>query len=162
MMRLLSILFFLIFATAEYADAQLRDDLASRSDYSGNIVQYQRPEPGNLSNLFNMKMSHSYTATFSSFGGQYQNINAYTNTMQFFFSEKLDGRLDVSFLHSPFGNSFQNNGLGSQILIQNAELNYQLNDKASIHFQFRQIPSYGYGAINNFGRFNRFGYNPWY
>jgi len=162
MKKIICILFFLIFATAEFAHAQLKEDLANRSDFSGNIVQYQRPEAGNLSNLFNMKMSHSYSATFSSFGGQYQNINAYTNTMQFFFSEKLDGRLDVSFLHSPFGNSFQNNGLGSQILIQNAELNYQVSDKTSIHFQFRQLPSYGFGAFNNFNRRSHLGHHPWY
>jgi len=162
MRKFILLLVFVSFSAFDSLNAQLRENIPTRYDYSGNIVQYQRPEPGNFSNLFNMKMSHSYTASFSSFGGQFQNVNAYTNTMQFFFSDRMTGRLDLSFLHSPFGNSFQNNGLGPQVVIQNAELNYRINDNAFIHVQFRQLPSYGLNGFNSFSRFNRNGFNPWY
>ena len=146
--------------------AQLRKELNRAGDYTGPVVKERSSQVGNLGNLFNMKMDHSYSMMFSSMGGQFQNINAYTNTMRFFFSERMTGRLDISLLHSPFGNnSFMNtnssNGLGADIIIRNAELNYQLSDNSNIRIQFQQLPSYGYGVgpwspyyNNPFGRPN--------
>ena len=126
--------------------AQFRDQETKNSDYTGSVIKQDPSEGANFSNLFNMRMSHSYSMTFSSFGGQYQSLNAYTNTMNFFFSDKLTGELAFSLLHSPFGNSFMNNqnGLGTEFIIRNAELNYQLSDKSNISLQFRQVPNYGF------------------
>ena len=131
--------------------AQLRSDANRSSDLMGPIVKQEDPSKGaDWSNLFNMQMDHSYSMTFSSFGGQFQNMNAYTNTMHFFFSDDLTGRMDLSLLHSPFGNSMMSpnnsgNGMDTQFLIRNAELNYQINDRSNIRIQFQQVPSYGYG-----------------
>lgn len=128
--------------------AQFRDAL-NQADYSGPIIKKESSQAGNLGNLFNMQMDHSYSMMFSSMGGQFQNLNAYTNTMRFFFSERLTGRLDISLLHSPFGNSYMNtnsnNGFGADIIIRNAELNYQLGNNSNIRVQFQQLPSYGFG-----------------
>lgn len=145
----------LIFAiTSAVSYAQFRE-YQNDSDYSGPVIKENRKsEVGNWSNLFNMKMSHSYSMTFMSAGGQYQNINAYTNSMDFFFTERLTGELDISLLHSPFGgNSFMNagdNALGANIVIRNAELNYQIGERSNISIQFQQHP-YGYG----------YGYSRW-
>lgn len=156
MKKIGSIFLFLIvlMALASTADAQLRKQQDKVSEYSGPIVKEYDREPGNWGNLFNMQMDHSYSMMFGSFGGQYQNINAYTNTMHFFFSEKLSGRLDLSLLHSPFGGSFLNSGNGgleTQFIIRNAELNYELGERSNLRIQFQQLPSYGYG----------YGMNPW-
>lgn len=115
-------------------------------------------------------MNHSYSMNFGAVGGSFQNMNAYTNTLNFMFTPNFTGRLDVSFMHSPFGgNSFasSNNNMGGEILIRNAELNYKISDNARIHFQYQQLPSgyglfnpYGYGMSNGFG-YNRYN-NPWY
>lgn len=168
---LIPILLFAIYTIP--AEAQLREDLASPFDYSGQIVNYSSPPvQTGLDRFFNsIKMSHSYTMSFSSFGGSYQNVNAYTNTMEFSLSPRMNGRVDISFLHSPFGgnssymgqNSFQN-----RVVIQNAELNYQISDKAFIRVSYQQLPyGYGYNPFNRYGagysRYNR--YNPfgtWY
>lgn len=119
----------------------------THSDYSGPVIKEERKSNvGNWSNLFNMKMSHSYSMNFMSVGGQFQNLNAYTNTMNFFFTDRLTGQLDISLLHSPFGNSFMNtndNTLGANIIIRNAELNYQLGERSHIKIQFQQYP-YGF------------------
>ena len=165
----LLILFCFLFV--ESAQAQLRDDLSSPYDYTGPIINKNVPTVDNALNRFfnSVAMSHSYSMNFSSFRGSYQNVNAYTNTMQFAFSPRLNGRVDVSFLHSPFGGNattgqsqFQN-----RIVIQNAELNYRISDKASIHFQYQQLPtsyfgydSYGYGRYNRYNRFGNSGF--WY
>lgn len=140
-----------IFVGASISYGQFRDQLRKSSDYTGSVIKENPSQGADWSNLFNMTMDHSYSMIFSSFGGQTQNINAYTNTMHFFFSDKLTGRLDVSMLHSPFGNSsfnnMDNNGIGADIIIRNAELNYQLSEKSNISLHFQQVPSYGYGGL---------------
>lgn len=141
--------------SAAISFGQFRDQEQKNSDFTGDVIKNDRSDGANLSNLFNMTMNHTYSATFSSFGGQYQNINAYTNTMHFFFSDRLTGRLDLSLLHSPFGNSFldnNQNGLGTEFILRNAELNYQLTENSNVSIQFRQIPSYGFGT----GRYSPF------
>lgn len=155
------------------AFGQLRQDLSNPYDYSGPIVNRNAPTVQNGLNRFfsRIEMSHSYSMNFSSFGGSYQNVNAYTNTLSFDISPRMNGRVDVSFLHSPFGgnlaqgqNSFQN-----QVIIENAELNYKISDKAFIKFQYRQLPAgyYGYGydsfGSGRFGRSSRYNnYGSWY
>lgn len=153
------------------AFAQFRSDLSSRNDYRGPIVNTEQPGVQKwLNNFFsNIKMSHSYTMSFASYGGSYQNINAYTNTMEFAFNPKLTGRVDISLLHSPFGgtNNFSdsNSDFGTKVVIQNAELNYKISDRALISIQYQQIPSYygynpyGYG-YSRYDRYNRYGF--WY
>ena len=139
-----SFLLFISLAWASVSHAQLRKDQNKRSELAGPIVK--DPSQGaNLSNLFNMQMDHSYSMTLSSFGGQTYNMNAYTNTMRFFFSEKLTGRVDLSVLHSPFGNSLTQSGEGMnpQFMIRNAELNYELSENSEIRIQFQQRPAYG-------------------
>lgn len=139
-----SLLLLISLGWASLSHAQLRKDQNKRSELSGPIMK--DPSDGaNLGNLFNMQMDHSYSMMFSSFGGQMQNMNAYTNTMHFFFSEKLTGRLDLSVLHSPFGNSFNSTGEGMnpQFMIRNAELNYEISDNSNLRIQFQQVPNYG-------------------
>lgn len=109
-------------------------------------------------------MSHSYSMNFGSYGGSYQNVNAYTNTMQFAFTDNLTGRLDVSFLHSPFGGSDfvnTNNNLNGEIIVRNAELNYKISDNAHIRLQYQQLPS-GYGFYNPYIRFSRSQFDPFF
>src|SRR5680860_252153 len=142
------LLLFILLASVSVSNAQLREAQHKASDYSGPIIKQNDPSEGaDLGNLFNMKMSHSYSVNFASFGGQVQNLNAYTNTMQFFFSPKLTGRVDLSLIHSPFSNN-NVNGFGGdqqvQFILRNAELDYKISDKASLHLQVNQYPQ-GYG-----------------
>ncbi|MGF1671110.1 MAG: hypothetical protein ACFCU6_11735 [Balneolaceae bacterium] len=155
----------ILFCSSTYADAQLREDLRSYDAFSGTVTHAQSPKsgPGNFMNMLNMTMSHSYTMSFSNFGGQMQNLNAYTNHMAFDLTDKLDAYVDVSVIHSPFGNSFMNNdsAFGAQIVIDRAMINYQLSPNTNISFSFSQRPYYsphGSSFFNSgFGR-SRFGY----
>lgn len=161
-MKKISITLAIIFlVTAVAANAQLREDLSYQPEqYTTTLSSSQHSGPGNWMNLLNMTMSHSYSMNFSSLGGQMQNINAYTNHMFFDVSDRLKAQLDVSLLHSPFGNSFMtnNNSLGAQIILDQARIDYQLSENASISFQFSQRPAhYGYGAFSPFNRMR-----PWF
>ncbi|SMO96083.1 hypothetical protein [Gracilimonas mengyeensis] len=153
--------------------AQLRENLDAYYEYTGPIINKNAPTvQSGLNDFFQnrVKMSHSYSMSFGSVAGSYQNVNAYTNTMHFLFTENLTGRLDVSFLHSPFGGSDfvdTNNGINGEIMIRNAELNYQINDNAHIRFQYQQIPGgYGYSPFRSgfgFDRYDRYDrFRPWY
>lgn len=164
MKKILSALTIIFLTTAVVANAQLREDLSYQPEtYTTTLSSSQHTGgPGNWMNMLNMTMSHSYSMSFSSIGGQMQNINAYTNHMFFDVSDRLNAQLDISLLHSPFGNSFMtnnSNSLGTQIIVDQARIDYQLTDNASISFQFSQRPGYyGYGAYSPFNRMTR----PWY
>jgi hypothetical protein len=149
--------------TAFIAEAQFRKDLVYDPDEYTTTLSHQgnQGSVGSWMNLLNMTMSHSYSMTFSNFGGRMQNMNAYTNHMFFDISDRLNAQVDVSLLHSPFGNSFMNNNnLGTQIIIDQARLDYRLSSNAMISFQFSQRPAYyGFGPYSRspfFSPNNRF------
>lgn len=162
-MKFITSLVFTLLFTVAVANGQLREDLTYQPEqYTTTISANQNSGVGDWMNLLNMTMSHSYSMSFSNFGGQMQNINAYTNHMFFDVSERFKAQLDISVLHSPFGNSLMNNehSLGTQIIIDQARIDYQLSPNATISFQFSQRPTY-YGRGAHFSPFyNR--YTPWY
>src|SRR6056297_2967366 len=159
-----SMKFFLLLAaiallSVSAADAQLRKDLTPHSNDSFGTSVTHTTKPGSAGswmNLLNMTMSHSYSMSFSNFGGQTQNLNAYTNSMYFDVSDKLDAQLNVSLLHSPFGNSFNNNNnLGTQIIIDSARIDYKFSENTRISVEFSQNPyRNSFGGYNSpFGRY---------
>lgn len=165
MKKLFLLLFVLLIAGVTVSHAQLRKAKTDITDYRGPVFRQDDPSEGaNLSNLFNMTMDHSYSMTFGSIGGNYRNVNMYTNTMRFYFTKKLTGRVDLSILHSPFG-SGNIAGLNAdkevKFIIRNAELNYDISKNSSIHIQFQQLPyAYGYNRFGRgYGRFGRY-YSP--
>ena len=154
--------------------AQLRKNLPTPYDYSGPIINRTTPTVQYSLNQFfqkiNVQMSQSYEMSFASNGGGVQNINSYTNTIQFTFSPKLQGRVDVSFLHSPFGGNtlgFGSNASGIQqgfsprVMIRNAELNYKISEKTFLRVQYQQLPNtMGYNVYSRFNPYRSYGM--WY
>ncbi len=159
------IFLFLFIVLTQSVSAQYRADLPGYFDYTGPLIDDRAPTIQNKLNRFfsSIKMQHTYNMSFNSFGGNYQNVNAYTNSMFFNFSEKITGRVDISFFHTPFsqnnqvmgGKNFQN-----KVSISNAELNFKLSENSYLRFQYQKFPnSYGY---NNPYQYNRHRYrNNW-
>lgn len=142
-MKFFTTLILIFTFTALVAEAQLREDLRFQpEEYTGTVTHTQNGSSlGNWMNMLNMTMSHSYSMSFTNFGGQTQNLNAYTNSMFFDVSDKLDAQLNVSLLHSPFGNSFMNNdNLGTQIIIDSARIDYKFSENTRISLEFSQNP----------------------
>lgn len=149
-MKFLTTVLLIMFLGVSVADAQLRDDLNPPNDYTGTVSHASSSSPG-IMGLLNMTMGHSYSMTFANIGGQTQNLNAYTNSMFFNISDNLDAQVDVSLLHSPFGNSFMtNNDLGARVILDRARINYQLSDNSSISLEVSQRPSY-YSPYGGYG-----------
>ena len=144
------------------AHAQYRGDVSQPIDYRGSIINTRSATiQSRLASFFQNKveMNQSYSMSFGSVGGSYQNLNAYTNSMNIAFSDRLQGRVDVSFFHSPFGGNNMNgsNQMNPQVMLSNAELNYKISDNAMISFQYQRLPGNAFG-FSQFGnnRFNRF------
>lgn len=153
----------IVLICVEASAAQYKSAVPSPYRNSGNVIKVEQNQPtGSLSNFFDMKMSHSYEASFSSFGGQTSNLNMYTNSMFFTFSPKFTGKLDMAFAHSPFGGNSvpgMNGNNGSQFFIRNAELNYSFSENTKLSFSFQQLP-YGSYYGNGFNR-GGMGSNAW-
>jgi hypothetical protein len=151
-----TLLFLTISVTQSYG--QFRDGAQSYDEYSATVATTPNSNTvGDWMNMLNMTMSHSYSMSFSSYGGQMQNLNAYTNHMNFDISERFNAQFDVAVLHSPFGNSFMGsqNNLGAKIIIDQARLDYKISDNAHISIQFSQRPYYGRG----YGMYDRYGFS---
>lgn len=169
MKTLLLTLVLLTFGAVSVTEAQLRDDLPRSGDLTGTIYETTGSTShsiGDLFNSLNMEMGHSYSMSIGSVGGQYHSVNAYTNHMAFGLTDNLTGNLDVSFLHSPFGSSFSGMGmgggnLGSRVVIDRAQLDYQISPNTHLSVQFSQRPyssSYFGGSAGVFGRRSNFWY----
>ena len=158
-MKFISLFAALFFCVTLLAEAQLRKDLTYQpEEYSAGVTHLHDSNStvGSWMNLLNMSMAHSYSMSFTNFGGQTHNVNAYTNHMFFDISDRLNAQVDVSLLHSPFGNSSMNNdnSLGTQIIVDQARLDYRISSNAHISLQFSQRPSYyGFGPYGH-GRFH--------
>lgn len=108
---------------------------------------------GDWLNMIPVTMSHSYSMSFGSVGGQYQNLNAYTNHMRFDFSDRVQANLDIAVLHSPFGGSqFLNplgNSQGVRLQVSNASLSYKFSEKGRIDVCFSQAAPGYMGSPSN-------------
>lgn len=142
-------------------NAQYRDDNQFKpsikdgivnANTGGSILGFINPE--------NFTMHHSYSLSFSTFGGgNNMALGVYTNSMAYKFADNLNLKLDASFVHSPYssmGKQFQNNISG--IYISNAQLNYQPWKDVHVTVQYRNLPynyygSYGYNSFYDDGFF---------
>lgn len=147
-------------ALAPNANAQLRRELPNPYSLMGPTIMLNKPDPNSRGQfgLASLQMGHSYEMNFGNFGGQMYNQNMYTNTVTMQFNERMMGRVDVAFAHSPFGSALPGMNQAGRVFIRNAEFNYAINDKTNISFHFSQNPNAGYFG----GPFGAGGYSPFY
>lgn len=142
------------------AQAQFRSHVPTPYSLMGPTIAVKSSNADNGKfGLSSLQMGHSYEMSFGSFGGQMYNQNMYTNTVTMQFNEKMSGRMDVAFAHSPFGSALPGMNQTGRVFIRNAEFNYAINDKTNISFHFSQNPN-GMGYYG--GPFGGSGYSPYY
>jgi len=103
----------------------------------------------------NFSMSHSYSMSYATSGGNGLALGVYTNTMRYNFTENFNMQIDASLVHSPyssFGKNHQDQISG--IYLSSAQLNYQPWKDVNISLQYRSVPG---GFYNDFLGYNRFG-----
>lgn len=153
----------IVLVATDTTQAQLRNDLPSAYNVSGPtlMVESQPVADRRQFGLSSLRMGHSYEMTMGSFGGQVYNQNMYTNSLYMQFNEKMSGRLDVAFAHSPFGSTVPGMSQTGRVFVRNAEFNYALSDRTNINFSFRQIPG-GMGYYGNPYGYGGYGYSPYF
>lgn len=105
-------------------------------------------------------MNHSYSLSYSSFGGQGLALGVYTNSMLFNLSNNFNIQVDASIVHSPYsslGKNFSNSLAG--IYLSRAAINYKPWDDVYISVQYQNVPNYYYPYSR--GLFNSY-YDPFF
>jgi len=141
-MRTVSGVVALILLIVGSAGGQLKSSAESRPNVSESIIRSDNS--GLMFGWFDpsrLTMHHSYSLSYSSFGGQGLSLGVYTNSLLYKFSDPLSVQFDISLMHSPYntlgdiGKNF--NGL----FLSRAQLDYRPTDNMWLQIQFRQLPS---------------------
>jgi hypothetical protein len=164
-MKKLLVMLFAIFAVSSFA--QYKDPGFPKNNVKDGIITQPSSSLFGFLNSENFSMHHSYSMSYSSFGGNGLALGVYTNSMNLSLAENLNVQVDASLVHSPyssFGKDVQNSING--IYLSRAALNYKPWDDVYISVQYRQIPAYSYpygGYYNSFNMFDRFnGSSNWF
>lgn len=134
-------LVFLLSMTAP-AHAQLRETAQRNRSVQTQLYDTGSAAVNALGDLFgaeHFRMSHSYEASFSSFGGQSSSMGMYTSSMMWQFNSDWAARADVSVAHPLTGGS----AFGSQkprVFLRNAEVAYRPSDNMEFRLQVQQSP----------------------
>lgn len=141
--------------------AQFKEDGLNQPGIKEGIVDQSGSALGFL-NSENFIMRHSFSLSYSTFGGNGISLGTYTNSMYYRLLSNLNVQMDVSFMFSPyssFGDTFQKDISG--VYISNAAVNYYPAKDVQISIQYRSLP---YSSFYNpyFGSYYGFHANPFY
>lgn len=146
-MKKMTIFIFLLGLLSLPAFSQVKDQLGP-DDVAGlmesSYYDYQRTSGFLGLDPSKIKMDQSYTLSVGTFGAQSITQGMYLNTLSYQFSIPLSMKVQLGFLHQPFGTS----DLASQFFISGAELKYQPFKNTSFRLQFRQYPRGYYSPYN--------------
>ncbi|MFQ5769305.1 MAG: hypothetical protein ACE5HX_02130 [bacterium] len=95
-------------------------------------------------------MSHSYSLSFTTFGGHSFSQGLYLNTMKYQLSNPITMYLQVGFLHQPLGDLGQNSLLKNQLFLSGAGLEYKPSENFKLQFEFSQQPNLYYSPYSRF------------
>lgn len=124
------------------AEAQLRETAQRNSSIQTQLYDAGAAATNALQSLFDaesFRMSHTYSASFSSFGGRASSMGMYTNTMMWQFNSDWAARMDVSVAH-PLAQGGAFGDQSAQVFVRNAEVAYKPSENFQLHVQFRQRP----------------------
>lgn len=86
-------------------------------------------------------MSHSYSLSFTTFGGNSYNYGLYLNTMKYRLADPLTMYMQIGFQHQPFGSGLGNGPLNNEIFISGAGMEYKPSENFKVQFRYSQRPS---------------------
>ena len=144
---------FLAFSLTAFA--QFKQKNTEQPRVSDSFIQPQSASDWfALFNPNNFQMRHSYSASYTAFGGQGIALQNYTNTMMYQFLPNLDARVDLSLQNSPYSTfDYRMQNQFSKAYVSRAEINYRPWENTTIRLQYREVPFsfYGNGYYSPFG-----------
>ncbi|MGE5399896.1 MAG: hypothetical protein ACM3S2_05810 [Ignavibacteriales bacterium] len=156
-------IFFILILSSTFAFGQFRNQLGNQPKVHDGMVNDSAPRMIlGFINPNNFQMHHSYSLSYSSFGGNGLAMGVYTNSMAYKFSDKLNIQLDASLVHTPYSSfSKQLTDQINGVYISRAQLNYRPSENFMINIQYNNGPAnyYSpYGYWNNVGLMDQ---GPW-
>lgn len=150
------IIIFLLASTALFA--QFKEELNKPVNIKAGIIN-QNPSSFifGFINPDNFKMNHSFSMSYSAFGGQGVALGIYTNSMSYQFNDQLNVEVDASLINSPYSTFGQ--GYADQIngvYLTRAQVNYRPAENWFISLQYLNSPT---GFYNNYWNRSFFGRN---
>lgn len=146
-------LFVMVMCVALSAAAQFKQKPAEEPRVSDSFIQPQSSSDWfSFFNPNNFQMHHSYSASYSSFGGHGVALQQYTNTMLYQFAPNLDARVDISLQNSPystFSSKLQNSF--NSVYLNRAEISYRPWENTQIRLSYRQFPGNYLGYYSPYG-----------
>ncbi|MFQ5824160.1 MAG: hypothetical protein ACE5JB_08915 [bacterium] len=100
-------------------------------------------------------MSHSYSLSFTSFGGRSFSQGLYLNTMKYQLSNPITMYLQIGFLNQPFGGYGQKSPFNNKLFLSGAGFEFKPSDSFKLQFEYSQTPSTIYSPYYH----NRFYHN---
>ncbi len=136
--------------------AQLKQD--TQTDFARALVKPNKIE--SMVGLLGLdptrfSMSHSYTFSVGSFGGESFSQGLYLNTMAYQLSNPITMYLQLGFQHQPISNLGQNDLNQNQLFLSGAGFEYKPSEKFQFRMEFSQQPnSPYYSRYSSYGRLN--------
>jgi len=116
-----------------------------KKDANANIANaLATPGVNNIVGLLGLNpnkfsMSHSYSLSFGSLGGDNYNMGLYLNTMKYQLADPLTFHLQLGVQHAPFKNQV-GYGPESQVFVSRAGMEYKPSDNLKLQIEFSQRP----------------------
>ena len=139
-------IFIILLAFSFTAFAQYRDNGLNKPEIKDGITNNN--SSGNFLGFFNpdnFLMRHSFSLSYTTFGGNGITLGTYTNSMFYKLMNNLNVQADISMTYSPyssFGKDSQNRLSG--IYLSRAAINYTPFKDMHVTFQYRNLPYNGY------------------
>ncbi len=120
--------------------AQLKSKVDATTTVGESLMKTGGSDPWfGLLDFSKLSMRHSYSLSYTNFGGQGLSLGMLTSSLMYKLSDALDLQTDISLMHSPYS-SFGNRNDLSGLFLNRAELNYRPTDNLWFQLQFRQVP----------------------
>ena len=140
-MKIIQVFCIFVFALPAIGFGQLKKDVQT-SNVSNTLetaAQYDNHLLG-LLDPSRLHMQHSFSMSYSSFGGYGIMLNSYLNTINYEFSEKLFLTTKLGIMASPM-NNLPNKGIFNETqFFGGAELRYLPSDNSSVILRFESVP----------------------
>lgn len=134
----LAILCFLLFPVLVFGQLKKDENIANALTY-----------PTKLQSVFGLigldptrfSMSHSFSLSYTSIGGQGFTQGLYLNTMSYQLSNPLTMYLQIGFLNQPFGGLGQKSPYNNKLFLSGAGVEYKPSNNFKVQFEFSQTPN---------------------
>ena len=87
------------------------------------------------------QMTQSYSISFLTFGSQAFNQGLYLNTLSYRISDPLLARVQIGYMHQPFGGRSLSGSSNGSLFVRSASLEYNPSDRTRIFFDYESMPA---------------------